>query len=40
MIFLHGILTHLKINKICKYQPDELDDNLIDNNHDEGSYLK
>ena len=23
--------------KICKYQPDELDDNLIEKNHDECS---
>ena len=29
-----------KSNKTCKYQPDELDDNLIEINHGEGSYPK
>ena len=26
-----------KSNKTCEYQPDELDDNLIENNHEECS---
>ena len=33
-------MTDLKINKTCKHQPDELDDNLVQNNHEECSYLK
>ena len=26
-----------KSNKTCEYQPDELDDNLLENNHEECS---
>ena len=29
-----------KSNKICEYQPDELDDNLIENNNEECFYPK
>ena len=28
-----------KSSKACEYQPDEFDDNLIENNHEECSYV-
>ena len=27
-------------NKTCEYQPDNLDDNLVDKNHEDCSYSK
>ena len=38
--FLAHYTLENKLNKTCEYQPDELDDNLIENNHEECSYLK
>ena len=36
--FLAYYTLENKPNKTCEYQPDELDDNLIENNHEECSY--
>ena len=33
--FLAYYILENKSNKTCKYQPDEIDDNLIENNHEE-----
>ena len=36
--FLAHYTLENKSNKTCEYQPDELDDNLIENNHEKCSY--
>ena len=38
--FLAYYMLENKSNKTCEYQPDELDDNLIENSHEERSYAK
>ena len=38
--FLAYYTLESKSNNTCDYQPDELDDNLIENNHEECSYQK
>ena len=36
--FLAHYTLENESNKTCEYQPDELDDNLIENNHEKCSY--
>ena len=38
--FLTFYILEKKSNKTCEYQPDKLDGNLIENNHDECFYLQ
>ena len=38
--FLAYYTLENKSSKTCEYQPDELDDNPIENNHEECSYPK
>ena len=38
--FLTYYTLENKSNKACEYQSDELDENVIDNNHEECSYQK
>ena len=38
--FLANYTLENKSGKTCEYQPGELDDNLIENNHDECFYRK
>ena len=35
--FYHITTLENKLSKTCEYQPDEVDDNLIENNHEECS---